>query len=93
MAPILGNWVIYDAINLDRDSSFEGRTVILFLNVLLLAVCGLPTRQLDVWIRNPGFGGCEHIHSTGSPVGLAERKEPERKPWEHRRVHTRGGSS
>lgn len=40
MAPILGNGVISDAINLDRESSFEGRIVILFLNVLLLEVCG-----------------------------------------------------
>lgn len=50
MAPILGNRVIYDAINLDRESSFEGRIVILFLNVLLLEVCGLP----GSWICGSG---------------------------------------
>lgn len=39
------NWVIYDAVNWIRNTGFEGRIVILFLNALLLEVC-----RLGMWL-------------------------------------------
>lgn len=54
--------------------------IFFFLNALLLKGCGLPFRQLCIWIWSHEHGSCEHIHGTGVPLGGVKRKEAEGDP-------------